>query len=412
MELREYQKEIASIATSILSERRIVYLTMEVRTGKTLTSLEIAKLYGAKNVVFLTKKKAIDSILNDWNTFGYNHKFNLEVINDESMHKIQDVECDLVIHDEHHRFGGFPKPGLYTKMFKKMFSTKPMVFLSGTPTPESFSQIFHQFWVSDYSPFARYKNFYQWANDYVHKYQKKINGMMVNDYSSGNETKIMKDVSRYMIKFTQKDAGFTTSIDEEVLTVDMSNVTKTLCKKLESDLVVEGKEKVILADTPAKLMQKLHQLWSGTVKFEDGSSMIIDKTKAEFVKERFKGKKIGIFYKFKEEYNLLKDTYGDDLTTDVNEFDSGDYKVIALQILSGREGISLKNADYVVFYNIDFSATSYWQARDRMTTMERKFNKVYWIFSDGGIEEKIYKTVKSKKKYTVNIFKKDYEIIK
>ena len=412
MELREYQKEIASIATSILSERRIVYLTMEVRTGKTLTSLEIAKLYGAKNVVFLTKKKAIDSILNDWNTFGYNHKFNLEVINDESMHKIQDVECDLVIHDEHHRFGGFPKPGLYTKMFKKMFSTKPMVFLSGTPTPESFSQIFHQFWVSDYSPFARYKNFYQWANDYVHKYQKKINGMMVNDYSSGNETKIMKDVSRYMIKFTQKDAGFTTSIDEEVLTVDMSNVTKTLCKKLESDLVVEGKEKVILADTPAKLMQKLHQLWSGTVKFEDGSSMIIDKTKAEFVKERFKGKKIGIFYKFKEEYNLLKDTYGDDLTTDVNEFDSGNYKVIALQILSGREGISLKNADYVVFYNIDFSATSYWQARDRMTTMERKFNKVYWIFSDGGIEEKIYKTVKSKKKYTVNIFKKDYEIIK
>ena len=412
MELREYQKEIASIATSILSERRIVYLTMEVRTGKTLTSLEIAKLYGAKNVVFLTKKKAIDSILNDWNTFGYNHKFNLEVINDESMHKIQDVECDLVIHDEHHRFGGFPKPGLYTKMFKKMFSTKPMVFLSGTPTPESFSQIFHQFWVSDYSPFARYKNFYQWANDYVHKYQRKINGMMVNDYSSGNETKIMKDVSRYMIKFTQKDAGFTTSIDEEVLTVDMSNVTKTLCKKLESDLVIEGKEKVILADTPAKLMQKLHQLWSGTVKFEDGSSMIIDKTKAEFVKERFKGKKIGIFYKFKEEYNLLKDTYGDDLTTDVNEFDSGDYKVIALQILSGREGISLKNADYVVFYNIDFSATSYWQARDRMTTMERKFNKVYWIFSDGGIEEKIYKTVKSKKKYTVNIFKKDYEIIK
>ena len=141
--------------------------------------------------------------------------------------------------------------------------------------------MYHQFWVSDYSPFARYKNFYQWANDYVHKYQRKINGMMVNDYSSGNETKIMKDVSRYMIKFTQKDAGFTTSIDEEVLTVDMSNVTKTLCKKLESDLVVEGKEEVILADTPAKLMQKLHQLWSGTVKFEDGSSMIIDKTKAD-----------------------------------------------------------------------------------------------------------------------------------
>jgi hypothetical protein len=100
--------------------------------------------------------------------------------------------------------------------------------------------------------------------------------------------------------------------------------------------------------------------------------------------------------------------FGDSLTTDLDEFDSTD-KNIALQIISGREGISLKNADYLVFYNIDFSATSYWQARDRLTTMERKFNKVYWVFSKGGIEDKIYKTVKAKKKYTINIFKKDYE---
>jgi hypothetical protein len=93
----------------------------------------------------------------------------------------------------------------------------------------------------------------------------------------------------------------------------------------------------------------------------------------------------------------------------LEDFDAGKCQVIALQIVSGREGISLKNADYVVFYNIDFSATSYWQARDRMTTMDRKFNKVFWIFSVGGIEDKIYKAVKSKRSYTLNIFKKDYD---
>jgi len=76
--------------------------------------------------------------------------------------------------------------------------------------------------------------------------------------------------------------------------------------------------------------------------------------------------------------------------------------------VSGREGISLKNADYLVFYNIMHSAVSYWQARDRMTTMDRTYNKVYWVFADGGIEDKIYKVVKSKKKYTTNIFKNDY----
>jgi hypothetical protein len=102
------------------------------------------------------------------------------------------------------------------------------------------------------------------------------------------------------------------------------------------------------------------------------------------------------------------ETFGpDNLTTDLDEFNATD-KSIALQIVSGREGISLKNAKYLVFYNIDFSAVSYWQARDRMTTIDRMYNKVYWIFSRGGIEDKIYSAVKSKKNYTLNIFKKDY----
>ena len=57
------------------------------------------------------------------------------------------------------------------------------------------------------------------------------------------------------------------------------------------------------------------------------------------------------------------------------------------------------------------SAVSYWQARDRMTTIDRLDNKVFWIFAEDGIEDKIYKVVKSKKKYTTNIFKKDYSVV-
>ena len=409
MELRDYQTKIANQAVSILNRLHIVYISMEVRTGKTLTALETAKLYGSTNVLFLTKKKAISSIQNDYNNFGYD--FELTVTNDESMHKIeQPSQYDLIIHDEHHRFGAFPKPGLATRTYKQMFGSKPMIFLSGTMTPESFTQVYHQFWVSHHSPFKHYVNFYRWADDYVNKFQKKINGFLANDYSKGNELKIMAAIAPYVITFTQQQAGFSTEIEEEVIHIDMSDKTKMIVKKLEKDLVVEGKDEVILADTPVKLMQKLHQLWSGTVKFESGNSMVIDTTKAEYIKNRWHDKKIGVFYKFKEELNALSQVFGsENLTTELDKFDNGDFKVIALQIVSGREGISLKNADYVVFYNIDFSATSYWQARDRMTTMSRKFNKVYWLFSIGGIEDKIYKAVKAKKKYTINIFKKDYE---
>ena len=99
--------------------------------------------------------------------------------------------------------------------------------------------------------------------------------------------------------------------------------------------------------------------------------------------------------------------FGDNLTTELEEFDNTD-KNIALQIVSGREGISLRNAKYLVYYNIDFSATSYWQSRDRMTTKDRMYNKIYWIFAKNGIESKIYKAVNNKKDYTLKHFKRDF----
>jgi len=94
------------------------------------------------------------------------------------------------------------------------------------------------------------------------------------------------------------------------------------------------------------------------------------------------------------------------LTNDLKEFKTTN-KNIALQMVSGREGISLKKADCLVNYNIDFSALSYWQSRDRMTTKESTASDVYWIFAERGIETKIYKTVTKKKDYTLKHFEKD-----
>lgn len=406
MKLRQYQTELAAKGAEILQRLKIVYLAMEVRTGKTLTSLEIAKLYGAKNVLFLTKKKAIQSILNDYNAMQYS--YNIVVINNESVHTINPKLFDLVISDEHHRNAAFPKPNKVTKYIKQYFGNLPQIYLSGTPTPESYSQIFHQFWCSNYSPFQE-PNFYKWANNYVIKGTIYTSYGQAIDYSKAKQEIIKPIINKYMITFTQKEAGFETEVNENILKVEMHPKIYELAKKLRKDRVIEGKAEVILADTGVKLMSKLHQLYSGTCKFESGNAATLDLTKALFISEHFKGVKIAIFYKFKQEYETLKEVYGDLLTTDLEVFNSTN-KCIALQIVSGREGISLKAAKYLVYYNIDFSAVSYWQSRDRLTTMERKTNDVYWIFTKGGIEENIYKSVLNKKDYTLSIFKKDYGI--
>jgi hypothetical protein len=408
VEFRQYQKDIITSGCNILKQHGFLYLAMEVRTGKTLTSLGIAEsLQYVQQVLFVTKKKAMSSIENDYASLNPSYK--MTIINYESMHHVMDDEMwDLIILDEAHGLGAFAKPSERAIMVKDLIDKcKPMVILlSGTPTPESYSQMYHQVYGIPGNPFQKYRNFYKFAEDHVKVTKKKINGLYVNDYSKGQESIIdaMKD---YMINYSQQEAGFATNVTEEILEVDLKESTRKLIKKLQKELVVEGKEEVILADTPVKLMMKVHQLCSGTIKFESGNSMVLDTSKAEFIKEYFAGCKIGIFYKFKEELSALKQVFGDELCTELSVFeDTG--KNIALQIVSGREGISLKKADYLVYYNIDFSATSYWQSKDRMTTKERAFNHVYWVFSKGGIEHDIYKAVTKKKDYTVNHFKKDF----
>jgi hypothetical protein len=405
--LRPYQKELSESGAKVLGSKNIVYLSMEVRTGKTATALNVAKLNGSKKVLFLTKKKAIHSIESDYVDFRFNEHFELKVINNESMHKIQD-SFDLVIHDESHRFGSFPKPSKSAKTFKLLYGRLPLILLSGTPTPEGYSQIYHQFWVSIYSPFGE-SNFYKWAKEYVNVYQINYGYGLVNQYNKAKIKEIKKIIDPYMISLTQKEAGFSTEVKENILYCKMDEITYNLTERLRKDLVIQGKEDLIMADTAVKLMSKLHQLYSGTIKFESGKTKVIDYSKAQFIFEKFEGKKIGIFYKFKAEYEALKDIYGDRLTSDIFEFDNSE-KSIALQIVSGREGISLRNAEYLVYYNMDHSATSYWQSRDRLTTMERKLNDVFFIFTKGGIEENIYKSVVKKKNYTLSHFKRDYNV--
>ena len=76
IQLRPYQEKGAADCVSLLKKYKIAYLCWEVRLGKTLTALNAANDYGAKKVLFMTKKKAIESgtIMNDYNALKPNFK--------------------------------------------------------------------------------------------------------------------------------------------------------------------------------------------------------------------------------------------------------------------------------------------------------------------------------------------------
>lgn len=409
---RDYQIELSDQGLEILKKYNIVYFCCEVRVGKTITALETAKKYGAKKVIFTTKKKAIKGIQEDYINFGYSDHFEITVINNESLHTIPDNDFDLLISDEHHRCAAFPKPTKTAKDIRDRFGHLPIICLSGTPHPEAFTQVYHQFWVKK-GFWKNHINFYKWFKDFGKPKKQHLGYAEVNVYTDLNERgiKMMDQLKKKMfVTFTQKDAGFKTEVNKKIIFTKNDPQLLDYCGKLTRNKFVEIEGLFVEADTAVKLQNKIHQISNGSVIADGGDIMILSYDKAKFIKENFAGKKMAIFYFYKAEWNILKGVFGDSITGDLEEFNTTD-KHIALQQVSGSEGISLKAADVLIYYNFGFSNVKFTQGIDRLTTMERNSNDVYFIFPEHGINHQIYKTiVYGKSDYILSAFKKDFNV--
>lgn len=399
--LRDYQLKICTRAKLILEQYGIVYLALEMRLGKTLISLEVCKRLQARSVLFITKKKAIQSILNDYRLGAFS--FNITVINYEQLDKVKG-KFDFIIIDEAHGLGAFPKPALRTKRLKNLVGTTPVIFLSGTPTPESYSQIFHQLWISDYSPFNNFKNFYAWAEFYVDIKSMFFRSVRVKDYSNARHLMIKEQINHLFISYTQAEAGFTTESSEKVDYIYMLPATLGYILNLIKKRHVNINGHNIVADTPIKLLSKVHQLASGTVITESEEVLFLDNSKVQYIHRVYGHLRTVIFYKYTAEGTMIRNLLQSN-TDNPEDFNAHKAQHFVCQIRAGALGINLTSADIIIFYNIDFSYLLYSQGKARTQDLHRtKENKVIWLFSNTAIEEDIYKTVLAKQDYTASYF--------
>lgn len=406
--LRDYQDTNSDMLVKMLKDKMIIAFVGEMRTGKTLTSLATAHKLGCKKVFFVTKKKAISGIEKDYISSRYG--FELIIINYQSMHKVDTDNVDMVIADESHCFSKIPKPSKWAKGMKDIIDNNKntyVLLMTGTFSPETYSQVYHQFWISPNSPFANHKSFYKWAHEYVDIRKKRVGHFFVNDYTHANEALIDEALSGYILSFTQDQAGFVSSVKEEFHYIGLDMQLAKLIHTLSTDKIIEGKNDVIIADTGAKMQQKCHQLTSGTIKLDSGKRIIISDEKARYIKSHFKGQRIAIIYNFIAEGEAIKAVFGDEITNNLEEFQASNSLHFYGQVSSTKEGTNLSQADILVMYNIAFSATAYFQARARLSTLERPETNVHWIFTRrNGFEDNIYKVVSKKKNFTLSYFKK------
>lgn len=323
------------------------------------------------------------------------------------------IVYDLEVEDNHnyfsngilvHNCSAFPKPSLRAKRLKERVVKTPLIMLSGSPSPESFSQLYHPLWVSDYSPWSRYRNFYAWAKDYVSVYTKDIAGRPKKFYDRADKERILSDIEPFMVSFTQEQAGFTSMVEEEVLTVRMPDNIRQAYHQMSKDRIVMFSDCEVPASNKADVINKLSQLCGGTIKVDDSYTKILSTYKAKYIKDNFDQGKISIFYKYQAEKLILEKVFPD-CTDDPETFNTTDVRYFIGQIQSVREGVNLKESDCIVMYNIDFSATSYIQAKARLQTKDRvKASKVYWLFTEGGIETYVYKAVRAKRNFTSRFY--------
>ena len=397
--LRPYQAEAAISLVALLQRYGIAYLRGEVRTGKTFTALEAIRLIGYKSVLIVTKKKAIASIEADRDAIGLTEA--VTVTNYEQLPKFAGDHFQLLLIDEAHGVGAYPKP---SKRFNdiRQVGYSHLLLMSGTPSPESYSQLYHQFRLGR-AIWSGYANFYDWAKSgYVDIGSKYVGtGQQVNDYSKANEARILADIEPYTVTITQKSAGFTTIIQEHTHYVQMKPRTYRLAKRIMTDGVIGRPDcRSVLADTGAKAMSKLRQIYSGTVITEAHGAVIFDTTKAQFIMEHFSGK-LAILYCFKAEGDMLRKMFGPNATDSPEQFNANPDAIYIGQILSSREGVNLSTADHLIFMGIDYSALSYLQGRDRASYLGRdRANQIHFIFAARSIEPRVYALVRNKETYT------------
>ena len=177
-----HQIQLAAQALPILKANGIVYLAAEERTGKTLSSILLAESVPGKTVLVITKKKAKDG----WNetlSKYTDYKKSYTVTNYHQAHKEDPDKFDLIILDEAHNYiSAFPKPGKIWKELKPLCRKKPIIYISATPHAQGPQQLFHQFALSSFSPWAKHKNFYEWFRLYGKPYDVKIGGVPIRQY--------------------------------------------------------------------------------------------------------------------------------------------------------------------------------------------------------------------------------------
>lgn len=379
MKLKPHQLKASKKASMILSKKKLCYVFGPPRVGKSLIALETMKDF--KSVIVLTKKNAIEGWTKYLGTFT-----NFEVINYEKIPKVNPEKYDAVIIDEAHNFGSRPKASLRCKLTHKFCKDKALLLLSGTPFIETPLSIFHQFYLSSYSPFREFKNFYEFFKTFGLPDLTYAAGRRFESYTK-SKPELLTVIEDYVVKVSYEDAGFKYQNYDVCEYIESFEWLKQYSNVRSSGLLGS-----LPLESSSMMYQALHQFEGGT--YKDGRIFKLRPKVDWLVKycEEHKDKKIAVMSYFKAEQSFL-----DSLKLkNTKVFSSSKY----------CEGVDLSHFDVYILYSFGYSGAKFVQLRDRIVNiMKDKETHVIIPLVKGGLCEKIYQCVSNKKDFNSSVYR-------
>jgi superfamily II DNA or RNA helicase len=386
---------------------------MGMRTGKTITSLAIASELNCRYVLVLCSnenvKKSFTATELSLNT---SLTLYLSSHHPTTIEKFNGYVFDCIIVDEAHNFKAFPRTNQRQKALRnivlnnrKKGNNPYIILLSGTPTPESYSDLFHQLWSVGKET---HKNFYAFAKEFVNVKEKRVNAtQIINDYSDCSE-EYMKRLEHLFVVVSQKEAGILTQ--KRFIMIKTNNKITELIAELINTKTFAVTNDVVYADNNSREMQIVRQLCGGFVYRDDKTYIEISTAKIEMLKYlMIEYKKILIYYYYQAEREMLLKYLKDKVTEDLDEAKTTDKHFIA-QMTSMREGITFPECDAIVYYNVDFSAITFLQSQERASLQSKDAVDIVYLCSSDfprknmSFEEIVLNVLQKKKRFTDAIY--------
>ncbi len=418
--LNKAQRKASNKLVKKLSRYGIACLWGEARSGKSRAFLNASR--GWRTLV-ITEKSAIDGVLSEAKEIGVE----VDVINYQSVHKMNQEDYQLIICDESHRFisPSQAKAPIIWKEVVQFTKNKFLILASATPTSEGFGGLYYQLGLSSWSPFP-YKRFTLFFKDYGIPTDTYTGTRLVPSYKKTKVDKIRNDMKHLVVKLTRKKTGHEFESKDVLHKVSMTKEQKKITDILSEDKVYTKKKLEVLTDTPVKMLGKLHQVAGGIAvkaepkgvkktNFEPKPKHIVKAmTDSELVAyEKSKYNWFEQLVKFKKtppKVDYIQENFDPETTIILSYYKHEQEYLSKLFPHTGSvtklsTGVDLSHYKTMVIYSMSFSSANYFQVKARLMNIKRKTQMtVHYLVS--GIDEYVLGAVQTKENFTSSWFKK------